>query len=138
MSRSILHRGVSVALCTLAAALLPVPLAAASAVKQYQLTSTTSFCCSGSDGSYASPWVGFDGPLHSDVGYSWGSFASTAQPGSFSGQIRLHAHTVYGVHVRELGGQVWNVSTDTLRAGSSTLPVGTPLTVRFRMYIDGD
>jgi hypothetical protein len=127
-----------IALCVLAAALLPEPAAAASVVKQHQLTSTTSFCCSGSYGNYASPWVGVDGPLYTDVGYSWGSFASTAGPGSFSGAIRLQATTEYGVHVRALGGEIWNVSTDTLHAASSTLPVGTPLTLRFKLYIDGD
>lgn len=122
----------------LAACLLPAPASAASVIKQHQLTSTTAFCCSGSYGNYASPWVGIDGPLFTDVGYSRGNLASTAGPGSFSGAIRLQAETHYGVHVRALDGQIWNASTDTLTASSSSLPVGTPLTLRFKLYIDGD
>lgn len=138
MTHSMTRHGSLIALCALAAALLPEPAAAASVVKQHQLTSTISICCSGGYGTYVSPWVGVDGPLYTPIGYSWGNLASTAGPGSFSGAIRLQAYTEYGVHVRELGGEIWNVSTDTLHADSSTLPPGTPLTLRFRLYADGD
>lgn len=138
MTHSMTRHGSLIALCALATALLPEPATAASVAKQHQLTSTISICCSGGYGTYVSPWVGVDGPLYTPIGYSWGTFDSTAGPGSFGGAVRLQATTEYGVHVRELGGAIWNVSTDTLYAGSSTLPVGTPLTLRFKLTIDGD
>lgn len=130
-----------VALCSAIA--LCAPAAAQSVVKQHQLTSATSFCCSGGVGYYYSPWVGTDGRMYSDNGpwgssWSWGDFQSTAEPGSFSGSIRLQAQTAYGVHVRALGGEIWNGSSDTLYASSTTLPVGTPVTLRFELRIDGD
>lgn len=124
--------GVALA-CALAA-----PVSAQSLYKQHQMVSATAFCCSGSVGFYYSPWVATDGTLTNPVWWSQATINSSVAPGSFEGAIQLEAWSQYGVHVRGLWGEIWNVSSDVLTPQSTALPVGTGVTIRMTGYVDGN